>query len=71
MRLSYPADTSLSGILCVGHNMRSLYAPHTETGETAREVLAPIPSEILNQLVREGPLTAAEVETAAKRLKRR
>ena len=25
----------VSGILCVGHNMRRLYAPHTEIGETA------------------------------------
>jgi hypothetical protein len=27
---------SLSGILCVGHNMRSDYAPQTEERETRR-----------------------------------
>jgi hypothetical protein len=28
------------------------------------EVLAPIPAEILDQIVRDGPLTAEEIETA-------
>ena len=36
----------------------------------AVEVLPPIPAEILDQLVREGPLTAAEVETATRRFKK-
>jgi len=34
------------------------------------EVLEPIPAEILNQIVREGPLTASEVETATRRFKK-
>ena len=34
------------------------------------EVLAPIPADILDQIVREGPLTAAEVETATRRFKK-
>ena len=33
------------------------------------EVLAPIPSEVLDQIVRDGPLTAADVETASGRFK--
>jgi hypothetical protein len=32
--------------------------------------LAPIPADILDQLVREGPLTAAEVETDTRRFKK-
>ena len=34
------------------------------------EVLAPIPAEILNQIVRDGPLTSEEVETASRRFKK-
>src|SRR5919109_1251027 len=34
------------------------------------EVLAPIPAEILDQIVRVGPLTAEEIETAARRFKK-
>jgi transposase-like protein len=34
------------------------------------EVLAPIPAEILDQIVRDGPLTAEEIETASRRLKK-
>ena len=34
------------------------------------EILAPIPAEILDQFVRDGPLTAAEVETATRRFKK-
>jgi putative transposase len=34
------------------------------------EILAPIPAEILDQLVRDGPLTAAEVDTATRRFKK-
>lgn len=33
------------------------------------EKLAPIPAEILDQLVRDGPLTAEEVEAATRRFK--
>ena len=33
------------------------------------EVLAPIPADVRDQIVREGPLTAAEVETATRRFK--
>src|SRR5437899_7109573 len=36
----------------------------------AVEVLAPISAEILDQIVRDGPLTAAEVETATRRFKK-
>ena len=35
-----------------------------------REILAPIPAEILDQIVRDGPLTAEEIETAARRFKK-
>ena len=35
--------------------------------KAAAEVLAPIPAEILDQLVRDGPLTAEEIETASRR----
>jgi putative transposase len=34
------------------------------------EVLAPIPAEILDQIVRDGPLTAEEIETASRRFKK-
>jgi putative transposase len=34
------------------------------------EVLAPVPVEVLDQFVREGPLTAAEVEAATRRFKK-
>jgi hypothetical protein len=61
----------VSGILCVGHRMRRLYAPHTESAKAAAAVLAPIPAEILDQLVRDGPPTAEEIETASRRFKRR
>jgi hypothetical protein len=60
----------VSEILCVGHSIRRLYAPQTESGEVAgrpAEVLAPIPAEILDQIVRDGPLTAEEIETASRR----
>ena len=33
------------------------------------EILAPIPAEILDQIVRDGPLTAEEIDTAARRFK--
>ena len=33
------------------------------------EVLAPIPAEIRDQIVREGPLTAEDIETASERFK--
>lgn len=36
----------------------------------AAEILAPIPAEVLDQLVRDGPLTAAEVEAATRRFKK-
>jgi putative transposase len=36
----------------------------------AAEVLAPIPAEILDQIVRDGPLTAEEIETASRRFKK-
>ena len=34
------------------------------------EILAPVPVEVLDQFVREGPLTAAEVEAATRRVKK-
>ena len=42
--------------------------PKSETPPA--EVLAPIPAEILNQIVRDGPLTAEEIETASRRFKK-
>jgi putative transposase len=45
--------------------------PRTPKSEKRpREVLAPIPAEILNQIIREGPLTAADVDTATRRFKK-
>ena len=41
-----------------------------KTEKPGVEVLAPIPTEILDQIVRDGPLTAAEVETATRRFKK-
>ena len=35
--------------------------PRKPKAEKPAEVLAPIPAEILDQIVRDGPLTAAEV----------
>jgi hypothetical protein len=44
--------------------------PQTESAETPRaEPRAPIPAEILDPIMRAGPLTAAEVETATRRVK--
>jgi putative transposase len=34
------------------------------------EVLAPIPADVLDQIVRDGPLTADEIETASRRFKK-
>src|SRR5262249_12875605 len=34
------------------------------------EVLAPIPAEVLDQIVRDGPLTAEEIETASRRFRK-
>jgi hypothetical protein len=34
------------------------------------EMLAPVPGEVLDQFVRVGPLTAAEVEAATRRFKK-
>jgi transposase-like protein len=34
------------------------------------EILAPIPAEILDQIVRDGPLTAEEIDTASRRFKK-
>ena len=42
-----------------------------KAAKPSAEVLAPIPAEILDQtIVRDGPLTAAEVETATRRFKK-
>lgn len=40
----------------------------SETHEA--ELLAPVPVEVLDQFVREGPLTAVEVEAATRRFKK-
>ena len=45
--------------------------PKRKKSETRdAEVLAPVPVEVLDQFVREGPLTAAEVEAATRRFKK-
>jgi putative transposase len=44
--------------------------PRKPKSEKLTEVLAPIPADILDQIVRDGPLTAAEVETATRRFKK-
>src|SRR5262245_32574350 len=42
--------------------------PRNQTHEA--ELLAPVPVDVLDQFVREGPLTAAEVEAATRRFKK-
>jgi putative transposase len=44
--------------------------PRKKPKKATPEVLAPIPAAILDQLVREGPLSAAEVEAATRRFKK-
>jgi putative transposase len=45
--------------------------PRKRKSETqTAEILAPVPIEVLDQFVREGPLTAAEVEAATRRFKK-
>jgi putative transposase len=45
--------------------------PRKRKSETRdAEILAPVPVEVLDQFVREGPLTAAEVEAATRRFKK-
>jgi hypothetical protein len=45
--------------------------PRKRKNETRdAEILAPVPIEVLDQFVREGPLTAAEVEAATRRFKK-
>lgn len=45
--------------------------PRKRRNETHEaEILAPVPVEVLDQFVREGPLTAAEVEAATRRFKK-
>src|SRR5687768_12485068 len=60
----------VSEFLCVGHSMRSRYTRKPKSEKPGAEVLAPIPAEILDQIVRDGPLTAAEVESATRRFKK-
>ena len=40
------------------------------SAKPAAEVLAPIPADVFDQIVRDGPLTAAEIETASRRFKK-
>ena len=44
--------------------------PRTPKSKKPAEVLAPIPAEILDQIVRDGPLTAEDIETASQRFKK-
>lgn len=44
--------------------------PRKPKSEKPAEVLAPIPAEILDQIVREGPLTAEEIEFTSRRFKK-
>ena len=44
--------------------------PRTPKSEKPAEVLAPIPAEILDQFVRDGPLTVEEIEAASRRFKK-
>jgi putative transposase len=41
-----------------------------KTENPAAEVLAPIPADILDQIVRDGPLTAADIEAESRRFKK-
>ena len=49
--------------------MRSVYAPHTEI-PTPDAPLAPVPAEILDQFVRQGPISHEELEAAVRRFKK-
>jgi hypothetical protein len=44
--------------------------PRKSKSSTSEAPLAPIPSEILDQLVRHGPLTREELDTAVRRFKK-
>jgi len=44
--------------------------PRKPKSSTPEAPLAPIPSEILDQFVRQGPLTPEELETAVRRFKK-
>ena len=45
--------------------------PRKPNSSTSEVPLAPIPSEILDQFVHEGPLTPEELEAVVRRFKRR
>ncbi len=49
--------------------MRSVYAPQRKS-LTPAAPLAPVPSEILDQFVRQGPLSHEELEAAVRRFKK-
>jgi hypothetical protein len=44
--------------------------PRKLKSSTSEAPLAPIPSEILDQFVRQGPLTPEELDTAVRRFKK-
>jgi putative transposase len=60
---------SLSEILCVGHNMRVLM-PRKPKLPPSEAPLAPVPAEILDQFVRQGPISHEELEAAVRRFKK-
>jgi hypothetical protein len=54
---------------CVGHSMRRAYAPQTEA-LTPESPLAPVPSDILDQFVGQGPISPEELHAAVRRFKK-
>ena len=58
----------VSESLCVGHNMRSCLCLASTAND--RRALEPVPSEILDHFVGQGPITAEELETTVRRFKK-
>ena len=55
----------------MGHSMRSSYAPQAERPKESPDApLAPVPSELLDQFVRQGPISHEELDAAVRRFKK-
>ncbi len=50
--------------------MRSGYVPQSQVADRPCGSVGPVPSEVLDQLMREGPLTASDVEAESQRFKK-
>jgi len=62
---------SVRDFVCGAEHEESVCPAKPKPEKPSAEILAPIPAEILDQIVRDGPLTAADVETATRRFKKR